>query len=61
MKGDNAIVRIPQWRWYFYICLMVGFILIAFYSGYRLGRTVEREEWIDIIDPKFIPEAKQEV
>jgi hypothetical protein len=40
---------------------MVGFILIAFYSGYRLGRTVEREEWIDIIDPKFIPEAKQEV
>jgi hypothetical protein len=35
-----------------FIIVMAVFIITAFYAGYRLGKEVERQEWLEIVNEK---------
>jgi len=41
-------------RFWLYFILIPISILISFWSGYRLGREVEKQDWLKIINPSVI-------
>jgi hypothetical protein len=44
-------ITIPVKRWYGYVFVVAVLLMIAYYSGYRMGRTVERKGWLEIANP----------
>jgi hypothetical protein len=48
---EKETITIPVKRWYAYVFVVALFIMIAFYSGYRLGKTVEKKEWLEMLTP----------
>jgi hypothetical protein len=41
-------------RFYFYLLALIVFVALSYWSGYRMGKTAERAEWIDRITKKEV-------
>lgn len=44
------MINITRQKYYFYLILVGLLILVSFYSGFELGRSVEKDEWLEIVD-----------
>lgn len=43
-------IQISTKKFYLYLAVVIFCILIGFYSGFRLGRTVEKQEWLELVN-----------
>jgi hypothetical protein len=44
------MIQISKRKFYFYLIIVIGLILASYYSGYKFGRLIEEEEWLELVN-----------
>jgi len=49
MKSSADVKRTRRF-WFYFVFTLIS-ILVSFWSGFRLGRSVEKNEWLELVNP----------